>query len=190
MPPLTNAQRDLAALNIDLVDHVARAMAHNVPPFIALDDLRSAGHVGLMRAARLFDPAKGFKFNTYATRCITGSILDELRSRLFVKRSAFKKGTREPEFASLSQSISTSERGTNYASSIPDTREQPGELDRQRDAVRHLTRGLPEHWRKLFERVYVDGIELREFAEEMGWKQSNTSRIHSRGIEHMMRAGE
>lgn len=43
------------------------------------DDLVQAGMIGLMEAIQRFDKAQGVQFDTFASRRITGAILDELR---------------------------------------------------------------------------------------------------------------
>jgi len=50
-----------------------------LPPKIDIDDLVSAGIVGLLRAMEKFDPKKGVNFASFANYHIKGSILDELR---------------------------------------------------------------------------------------------------------------
>jgi RNA polymerase sigma factor (sigma-70 family) len=47
-----------------------------------LDDWESAALLGLARAARDFDPARGYRFWTYAHPLVVGSIQDEARSTL------------------------------------------------------------------------------------------------------------
>lgn len=50
-----------------------------LPPKIDIDDLVSAGIVGLLRAMEKFDPERGVNFTSFANYYIKGSILDELR---------------------------------------------------------------------------------------------------------------
>ena len=44
------------------------------------EDLYQSGCLGLTKAAQSFDPEKGFKFTTYASRCIMNEIFMEFRS--------------------------------------------------------------------------------------------------------------
>lgn len=50
-----------------------------LPPKIDVDDLVSAGVIGLLKALEKFDPEKGVDFRCFANYHIKGSILDELR---------------------------------------------------------------------------------------------------------------
>ncbi|MHC4561678.1 MAG: sigma-70 family RNA polymerase sigma factor [Planctomycetota bacterium] len=69
---------------LPLVRHVVQKVAANLPRHIEHDDLISAGTLGLVKAARRFDPSKKVEFKTYAYICIRGAVIDELRRRSFV----------------------------------------------------------------------------------------------------------
>ncbi len=75
--------------NLPLVRHVVNKLVANLPSKIELDDLISAGTVGLVRAAKAYDPAKDAEFGTYAYIRIRGAILDELRSRSFMPSGVY-----------------------------------------------------------------------------------------------------
>lgn len=76
------AVRELARRYIEFARRVVRSYVHHrkVPGRYPLDELLSAGHVGLMSAVRRFDPERGWKFETFAARRIRGAVKDELRS--------------------------------------------------------------------------------------------------------------
>jgi len=69
-----------------------------LPPSVSVDDLISAGIMGLLDAIEKFDPSKEVQFKTYAEFRIRGAILDELRSMDWIPRSIRKK-VREMEQA-------------------------------------------------------------------------------------------
>src|SRR5690554_5797723 len=81
----------LLALNLGLVHHVARQMARTLAAEMDLGELISSGSLGLLNAVESFDPARGVAFSTYATQRIRGAILDDLRSRDPVSRTARQK---------------------------------------------------------------------------------------------------
>ncbi len=62
---------------------VQRAAAYLRPP-LTYEDLVSAGTVGLVKAARDYDPAFNADFKTYAYIRIKGAVLDELRGWAFI----------------------------------------------------------------------------------------------------------
>ena len=70
-----------------LVKYVAGRLSAGLPNSIEQADLVSYGMFGLIDAINKFEPARGFKFETYAMSRIRGSIIDELRSIDWVPRS-------------------------------------------------------------------------------------------------------
>lgn len=75
------ARRELLSRYIGLVHHAAREVAPRVRDAVSLDELFSAGSLGLLQAMEGFDHDRGLAFSTFAMRRIRGAILDELRSR-------------------------------------------------------------------------------------------------------------
>ncbi len=76
-----DARRELLSRYIGLVHHAAREVAPRVRDAVSLDELFSAGSLGLLQAMEGFDTERGLAFSTFAMRRIRGAILDELRSR-------------------------------------------------------------------------------------------------------------
>lgn len=91
---LANAAADrdqLLQQHFGLVHHVARKMQKHLSTEASLDDLVSAGAVGLMSAAENFEPQRGLAFSTFALPRIRGAILDDLRKQDRVPRSVRRK---------------------------------------------------------------------------------------------------
>ncbi len=61
------------------IKYLALRMKAKLPKSVELNDLISAGTVGLVEALGKFDAGLGIKFETYAENRIKGSMLDELR---------------------------------------------------------------------------------------------------------------
>ena len=61
------------------VHALAARLQSRVPPCVALDDLVSAGTIGLMQAVDRFQPSRGLQFGSYARHRIWGAMLDFLR---------------------------------------------------------------------------------------------------------------
>ena len=87
----TRERNDLVVEYAPLVKFVANRIAMRVPPSVCLDDLVSAGIMGLLDAVDRFDPSRQVQFKTYAEFRIRGAMLDELRSMDWVPRSTRKK---------------------------------------------------------------------------------------------------
>lgn len=74
-----------------LIKYIAHRLAMRLPPHVSVEDLMSAGVIGLMDALNKFDPEKKVQFKTYAEFRIKGAMLDELRSLDWVSRSVRQK---------------------------------------------------------------------------------------------------
>lgn len=77
--------------HLGLVHHVARQIARHVQAEMELDELVSAGTMGLIQALAAFEAARGHSFSTFAVPRIRGAILDELRRQDRVPRSVRRK---------------------------------------------------------------------------------------------------
>lgn len=82
----TSAREWLVVHYASLVKFVAGRLAAGLPRSVDIGDLVNAGVLGLMSAIDRFDPAQGFKFETYAVPRIRGAILDSLRALDWVPR--------------------------------------------------------------------------------------------------------
>jgi RNA polymerase sigma factor for flagellar operon FliA len=97
--PTVNPDADrLAVENLPLVAHVVRETMARVPSHVDRNDLRSAGLVALVTAARSYDPARGVPFVRYAAPRIRGAMVDELRAIDWASRSV-RRRSREIEEA-------------------------------------------------------------------------------------------
>jgi RNA polymerase sigma factor (sigma-70 family) len=79
MPALTDEQRQMVEDNLGLIDiWIKRQNATE-----SYSDAFQAATLGLMRAVQKFDPTKGFKFSTYASRWIMVELSNERKFRVF-----------------------------------------------------------------------------------------------------------
>jgi len=86
-------RNDLIVEYSPLVKYVALRIAARIPPNIELDELISAGILGLIDAIDKFDKSKEIMFKTYAEFRVRGAILDELRALDWVPRTVRQKAT-------------------------------------------------------------------------------------------------
>ncbi len=76
----TSEERDALILeHLPQVNWIATRIHEKLPPNIELDDLISAGVVGLLAAVDNFDPGRNTSLRTYAEYKIRGAILDSIR---------------------------------------------------------------------------------------------------------------
>jgi RNA polymerase sigma factor for flagellar operon FliA len=69
---------------LPMVHKIVRRTVTYLKPPLSYEDLVSAGTVGLVKAARDYDPSEQAEFKTYAYIRIKGAVLDELRGWSFV----------------------------------------------------------------------------------------------------------
>ena len=69
---------------LPMVHKIVRRVVTYLKPPLSFEDLVSAGTIGLVKAARDYNPSHQAKFKTYAYIRIKGAILDELRDWSFV----------------------------------------------------------------------------------------------------------
>ncbi len=83
------ARNELAVRHLDLVGRVVGRLPIAIPSSLDRDDLLSVGNLGLLTAARTFQPGRGASFRTFAYMAIRAAILDELR-----RNDPLPRGTR------------------------------------------------------------------------------------------------
>ncbi len=89
-----------------LVRKMAHHLAAKLPASVEIDDIIQAGMIGLMDAAKRFEEAQGFQFETFASQRIRGAMLDELRQNDWLPRSMRKTLRRvESAITKLEQSL-------------------------------------------------------------------------------------
>lgn len=85
---VTKVYRDAAAKeqrqalvveNLPFVRHVLGKIVGRLPSTVDVDNLESAGVLGLVEASHQFDPDTGVSFRAFAYRRVHGAIIDELR---------------------------------------------------------------------------------------------------------------
>ncbi len=86
-------QRETAAAeNLALVRLLARQLHARLPQHVELDDLVSAGMVGLLDAVARFDGEKKVQFRSYAQFRIRGAMMDSLRAADWSPRVLRRQG--------------------------------------------------------------------------------------------------
>lgn len=92
VPVLTGEQERILLEHLPMVRFLARRIHEKLPQHVDLEDLVSAGVVGLMDAFAKFDPEKKVQFRSYAQFRVRGAILDSLRTLDWSPRELRRKG--------------------------------------------------------------------------------------------------
>ena len=89
---MTPEEERVLVEHLPIVRFLARRIHERLPQHVDIEDLFSAGVVGLMDAFAKFDPAKKVQFRSYAQFRIRGAILDSLRTLDWSPRELRRKG--------------------------------------------------------------------------------------------------
>lgn len=94
MPTTTTdtAVEQLVSDHLYLVQHIVHELAVRYPRHVDRQELWSAGALGLVEAARRYDPDSEVAFRHFARRRVRGAIIDSTRSRDWVSRSVRREG--------------------------------------------------------------------------------------------------
>jgi len=85
-------QDELVTQELSQVYYIASRIRERLPQHVELEDLVSAGVVGLLEAVRSFDRGKNVQFRTFAKFRIRGAIFDSLRESDWGSRYMRRKG--------------------------------------------------------------------------------------------------
>lgn len=86
-------RNELVEMHLPLVRSLAAKLASRLPRYVDIEDLQSAGYLGLVNAVELFDPGRKVKFDIYAKRRIEGAMLDDLRRQDTLPREARERAS-------------------------------------------------------------------------------------------------
>jgi RNA polymerase sigma factor for flagellar operon FliA len=89
---MNGEQERLLVEHLPIVRFLARRIHERLPQHVEIEDLVSAGVVGLIDAFSKFDPEKKVQFRSYAQFRIRGAILDSLRTLDWSPRDLRRKG--------------------------------------------------------------------------------------------------
>jgi len=177
---------DLEARNV-LIEHNLRLVAHIVKKYYTqcseTDDLISIGTIGLIKGVSSFDPQKGVRLATYASRCIENEVLMYFRG---VKKSAWD--------VSLSDSIETDGEGGSLCLMDvvyleDDMLERVSRAELRQKLGTLVEKNLDDRERRIIRLRY--GLEgeaaktQREVAEICGISRSYVSRIEKKALEKL-----
>jgi RNA polymerase sigma factor for flagellar operon FliA len=99
-PGASSAEEDaLVRQHLPLVGYAVSDLCRRLPAHVQRDDLMSAGMAALAMAARSFQEERGVPFGRYASRRISGALLDELRSHDWASRSVRRRAREQEEAA-------------------------------------------------------------------------------------------
>lgn len=148
------------------------------------EDLIAWGLVGLVQAARRYRGDRGASFGAYAARRVRGQILDALRERDPLTRSARRayraaqqsgddRGMANPPYVEVS---------LDRIGDVPEVHRAPDRRDERWPQVASALRDLDPIERRVLVLSYGRGLTLREIGNEVGLSESGVCRLRARAL--------
>lgn len=178
--------RDAAILqNMGLIKNLARRFRQHVPPCITIDDLTSAGIIGLIQAVDRFHHSRGLKFRSYAQHRIWGAMMDFLRGEDPLSRDERRRvrHSAEPRWAAT---ISLSQLPPTVADNLLRT-DWKAARSMWAD-VSSIAQTLSTRERRVIVLIYEQGWCNREIATTLKVNESRVSQIKHRALSKMRAA--
>ena len=152
------------------------------------EDLIAWGLVGLVQAARRYRGDRGASFGAYAARRVRGQILDALRERDPLTRSA-RRAFRAAQRASEAGGAVVSAANPPYVEvsldrigDVAEVHRAPGRRDERWPLVASALRDLAPLERRVLVLSYGRGLTLREIGSEVGLSESGVCRLRARAL--------
>ena len=142
---MTAEQERVLLEHLPVVRFLARRIHERLPQHVDIEDLVSAGVVGLLDAFSKFDPEKKVQFRSYAQFRIRGAILDSLRTLDWSPRELRRKGRAVEEAiravtARLSRPPNEAEVAAEMALGLEEYQQLLGELKGLEIGTLHMER--------------------------------------------------
>jgi RNA polymerase sigma factor for flagellar operon FliA len=166
----------LVQANTGLVYFLAKRLHGTLADDAELDELVSAGMLGLIRAAELFEHERGLAFATFATTRIRGAMLDELRRLDRLPRSLRAKDRQL-------QTVRNTLRERLPAPEFDLDVEIDREIERER--LHEAMEALSPDERLVLSLSFFEDKTLQEIAPHIGVTESGASRIRARALRQL-----
>jgi RNA polymerase sigma factor for flagellar operon FliA len=207
MTATQSARDELILDHLWLVRHLVGKLAARLPPGVDVDNLESAGLLGLVEAAQRFDTSRGVDFKAFAALRIRGAMIDEARRNSplpqdllqYVKLVSRAQERLSPPVtieALVAETGLTADQVLDALGAIPLTQvksfdpaadelsritEDVSSFDMEREDERRLLAdaisSLPERERLIVTMYYKEDLRLKEIGEILGLSESRVSRL-------------
>ena len=189
---------------LPLVHQQVARFLRKLPPNVLREDLVAAGMIGLIDSLRKNGRDRGPAFEWYARIRIRGAILDELRAEDWLSRRARAKVTQAKTEAGTTSSshgkggaagtfvrlddLLAYDSNLNFADAAE---MRPCALLESRQDIHGLldaVKSLPERERFIITAHYLEGVQMKVIAKQLGVSEPRVSQIHTRAIERLRAA--
>ena len=176
-----------------MVRSLAWQISRRVPSSVDMDDLISEGQIGLLCAARDFDPAREVQFSTYAFWRIRGAMQDWIRRQGWFNFPDYLAGklseTAGDEENALKESPVAS-RGVAAAEGLVDehtpTPVEQASRAELRGILREIIAKLDSRPRRILEATLLEGDTLEEAGRKLGLHKGSVQRAQVKAFDQLM----
>lgn len=201
------ARDALIVSHLWLVRHIIGKVAARLPAGVDVDNLESAGVLGLVESAQRFDASRGVEFKAFATLRIRGAIIDEARRNCplpqeVMRRVSLVSKAHErlpapvtPDDLAQATGLSRDEvldalvalpfihvRSLEQVETDPgQSQEEPADSALEREEQKQLLveaiSTLPERERLVVTLYYMEDLRLKEIGQVLNLSESRVSRL-------------
>lgn len=179
MTALTPEQQERVTSELPLVNRITWKIMRKLGRSIEYDDIHSIGVIGLIDAARRFDPARNVPFGSFASHRILGEILDHLRAVDPMSRHQRKRVNRGEMVAYTTTSLEAKDTPLDITSQ---------DQSSQRMLIAQGLKNLAGRKRFIIEQHFLIGYKLYEIAAHLGLSDSRVSQLKDAALADMRRA--
>jgi RNA polymerase sigma factor for flagellar operon FliA len=181
---------DLVIMHEPLVKRIAFHLMNRLPPSVQADDLIQAGMIGLIEAAKNFDPDQGASFETYAGIRIENREGRDARDvevarEMGIGLNEYHKILQDATGCRIFSFEDPASLGEEGFTSTERQSNQPYEnLQKEnfKAGLAEAIKGLPERERLVMALYYDEELNLREIGEILGVSESRVCQIHGQSL--------
>ncbi|WP_428937778.1 sigma-70 family RNA polymerase sigma factor [Fontivita pretiosa] len=163
---------ELVEQHLEFASKLAHRLCARLPGCVDVEELESDAYLGLLRAARTFNPDRGVMFRTYAASRIHGAMLDGLRQRNGIRRT-------RPPLRVTSLDVRIGGCDTEHDQTLGDTiaakADPVGSELEMREEADFVLRQLDPASRKYLIDYHLRGMQQRQMAARHGVSESAIS---------------
>jgi RNA polymerase sigma factor FliA len=175
----------LIARHASLIDRAARRVAARAGLPELADELWSAGAMGLLDAARRFEPGRDVRFETFAEHRVRGAMLDELRRLDHLPRRLRAQVREREELAGLEGLALPPvplEALADAAPSDAPSAEEDAVRSQQRAQLAAAIARLPRRLQMVLSLYYVEELKLREIGLVLEVTEARVCQLHREAL--------
>ena len=189
---------------LPLVHQQVARFLRKLPPNVLREDLVAAGMIGLIDSLRKNGKDRGPAFEWYARIRIRGAILDELRAEDWLSRRARAKVTQAKSETSTVNAHARSGGAAGTFVRLDDLLAFDSNLDfadaaelrpcallesrQDMHGLLDAVKNLPERERFIITAHYLEGVQMKVIAKQLGVSEPRVSQIHTRAVERLRTA--